>query len=73
MNSLKARGKYTGPKDCSNTNAEKDIIESYAKLDGIDWQGLLKSGYLEKISRYERRIMNYRDKLFKKFIGRLYT
>lgn len=49
-------------------NFETEIICSFAKLDGIDWQGLLKSGYLGKISRYEHRIMNYLDKLLKELL-----
>lgn len=53
--------------------AEKDIIKSYAKIDSIDWQGLLKSGDLGKVSRYERRIKSYLLKLLKEFIGRLST
>ena len=53
--------------------AEGEIIQSYAKLGVIDWQGLLESNYLGKICRYERRIMNYMDKLFKEFISRLHT
>lgn len=130
QNSLKAKGKSTGPKDCSNTKnnalrhglaalkpimlpgedeeefnrlcesvrnmlrskegmddtmaeriafclwrlrrvavAEGEIIRSYAKSDGIDWQGLLNSGYLGKINRYERRIMSYMNKLFREFIN----
>lgn len=49
--------------------AEGEIIQSYAKLEDMDWQSLLESGYLGKICKYERRIMNYMDKLLKEFIG----
>jgi len=31
--------------------AEGEIIQSYAKLEGIDWQCLLESNYLGKICR----------------------
>ncbi len=47
--------------------AEGEIIRSYAKSDGIDWRGLLNSEYLGKISRYERRIMSYMNKLIGEF------
>lgn len=133
-NSLKARKKCTGPKDCSSTkfnairhgmtaqhrvllpnedgeeykklcesirstlpsddggedmlaekiafcfwrlrrgiNIETEIIKSYADLDGIDWQGLLKSGCLRKIFRYECRIMNYLNRLLGEFKDRCKT
>lgn len=133
-NSLKARKKCTGPKDCSSTKfnairhgmtaqhrvllpnedgeeykklcenirstlpskeggedmlaekiafcfwrlrrgaiAEGEIIQSYAKLEGIDWQALLKTGYMGKICRYERKIMNYLKKLLGEFKERCKT
>lgn len=133
-NSLKARKKCTGPKDCSSTKfnairhgmtaiqpvmlanedveeykrlcesvrsmlsskeggedmlaekiafcfwrlgrgaiAEGEIIQSYAMLEGIDWQALLKTGYMGKICRYERKIMNYLNKLLGEFKDRCKT
>ena len=54
-------------------NAEGEIIKPYAKLEGIDWQGLLESNYLGKICRYERRIMNYLDRLLGGFKDRFRT
>lgn len=48
-------------------NIETEIVKSHANLDGIDWQGLLKSNYLGKICKYERRIMNYLNKMLKEF------
>lgn len=53
--------------------AEGKIIRSYTKLDGINWHGLLKSGYLWKIFRYERRIVNYLNRLLKEFKDRSRT
>ncbi|HHT9107115.1 MAG TPA: hypothetical protein ACFYEF_00370 [Candidatus Wunengus sp. YC63] len=53
--------------------AEGEIIQSCAKLERIDWQSLLKSGYLGKICRYERRIMNYLGRLLKELGDRLKT
>lgn len=45
--------------------AEQAIIEKYAGIDGIRWGDLLKSGYLEKICKYERMLTSYLNKLLK--------
>jgi len=43
--------------------AELAIIGKYTRIEGIQWDDLLKSGYLQRIARYERRIMNQLQKL----------
>lgn len=42
-------------------NIETEIVKSHANLDGIDWQCLLKSKSLEKIGRYEKKIMRLKQ------------
>ncbi|MBI2471490.1 MAG: hypothetical protein HYV59_09650 [Planctomycetes bacterium] len=52
--------------------AEQAIIEKYTEIEGVRWDGLLKSNYLAKITRYENRLTQQLHTLqskFKKGVG----
>ncbi len=125
-NSLKARGKCTGPKDFSRTRynairhemtskfviipgesqeefevflqgikdcmpatnesadeivlclwslkrgrkAESEIVAAFADTESIRWDDLLKSGYLQRIAKHERRAMNKLKRLVSEFVDK---
>lgn len=49
---------------------EQAIFKEYSDLDGVRWFDLLRTNYLEKITRYDQEITNYLYKLINMFKDR---
>lgn len=48
---------------------EQSIISEFTDLRGIRWDDLLNDGYLQKVAKYEHRIMNRLQKLLNNYFS----
>ncbi|HHT9137242.1 MAG TPA: hypothetical protein ACFYEK_08385, partial [Candidatus Wunengus sp. YC60] len=50
--------------------AESEIVAAFADTESIRWDDLLKSGYLQRIAKHERRAMNKLKRLVSEFVDK---